>query len=264
MSKPRNIVREKLGRDEVVASMIVRLVEAPAIATLAAHCGFDTLYVDLEHSPLSLQTTSAICTAALTAGITPFVRVPAVGPEFVSRALDGGALGIIAPHIESAAAAKAVVDLCRYPPLGKRSPGGPLPHFGYRNPKASEAFGALNEATTVVVMIESGAAVERLDEIAAVPGVDILLIGSNDLSSDLGIPDDLGHPRVREAIEKTVAACRRHGKHAGIGGLGSRPDLVSEAVAKGVRYVSIGADLTFLMSSAIEAARFVRELAPNG
>jgi 4-hydroxy-2-oxoheptanedioate aldolase len=98
----RNSVKEKLARDEVVASMTVRLVRQIEIAQIAATAGFDTLYVDVEHASVSLETTSQICIAALAAGIAPFVRVPANTPEYISRVLDGGALGIIAPHIGSA------------------------------------------------------------------------------------------------------------------------------------------------------------------
>src|SRR5262245_63628638 len=94
----RNNVKDKLARDEVVASMTVRLVRGIEIARIAATAGFDTLYVDVEHSSFSLETTGQICMAALEAGIAPFVRVPANTPEYISRVLDGGALGVLAPH----------------------------------------------------------------------------------------------------------------------------------------------------------------------
>src|SRR5215467_12372280 len=97
----RNTVKEKLARDEVVASMTVRLVRQPEIAQIIATAGFDTLYVDMEHSACSFETTSQICMAALAAGIAPFVRVPANTPEYITRVLEGGALGVIAPHVGS-------------------------------------------------------------------------------------------------------------------------------------------------------------------
>src|SRR5919204_5938256 len=103
----RNNVKDKLARDEVVASMTVRLVRSVEIARIARTAGFDTIYVDLEHSSFSLETTSQICIAALEAGIAPFVRVPALTPDYISRVLDGGALGVIAPHIRSAEEARA-------------------------------------------------------------------------------------------------------------------------------------------------------------
>jgi len=98
----RNNVKEKLARNEVVASMTVRLVRGVEIARIAKTAGFDMIYIDVEHSSFSLDTTGQICLAALSAGIAPFVRVPSNTPEYISRALDGGALGVIAPHIGSA------------------------------------------------------------------------------------------------------------------------------------------------------------------
>src|SRR3977135_1805771 len=114
----RNNVKERLAREEVVASLTVRLVRSIEIARIAKTAGFDSIYVDVEHSSLSLETTSQICVAALEIGIAPFVRVPSRRPEHVSRALDGGALGVIAPHIRSAAAAREAVASAKPPPPG--------------------------------------------------------------------------------------------------------------------------------------------------
>src|SRR5499427_10789824 len=104
--------------------MTVRLVRSIEIAQIARTAGFDTLYVDVEHSSLSLETTGQICIAALAAEIAPFVRVPANTPEYISRVLDGGALGVIAPHVRSAAEARSVVAAAKYPPLGSRGLSG--------------------------------------------------------------------------------------------------------------------------------------------
>jgi 2-keto-3-deoxy-L-rhamnonate aldolase RhmA len=256
----RNRVKEKLARDEVVASMIVRLVQGVEIARIAKTAGFDTLYVDLEHSMFSIGACSQICMMALEVGVAPFVRVPAHGPEFVSRVLDGGALGVIAPHVRTAAEAAAVVRHAKYPPMGERSAGGLLPQYRFRDFPVEEANAAANEATSVVAMIETKGAVDRAEEIAAVPGVDLLLIGTNDLCGDMGIHGQYGHRLVREAYRRVIAAARQAGKHVGVGGLASRPDLVAEIVAEGARFVSIGADLTFLMGAAAEKAKFVHGL----
>src|SRR5271163_3794144 len=127
----RNHVKEKLARGEVVASMTVRLVPGIEIARIANTAGFDSLYVDLEHSSFSLETTSQICMSALAAGVTPLVRVPGVAE--VSRVLDGGSLGVIAPHVRSAADARDYVRAAKFPPLGDRSAAGALPHLHYRS-----------------------------------------------------------------------------------------------------------------------------------
>src|SRR5580658_9970482 len=172
----RNHMKEKLARGEVVSSITVRLVRGIEIARIAKTAGFDSLYVDMEHSSFSLETTSQICMAALEAGVTPFVRVPGVAD--VQRILDAGALGIIAPHVQTAHEARAYVRAAKYPPLGERSNAGNLPHLQYRSFPAAEAYAAVDAATMVIVQFESAKAVENADEIVAVDGVDIVLIGT--------------------------------------------------------------------------------------
>jgi 2-keto-3-deoxy-L-rhamnonate aldolase RhmA len=256
----RNNVKTKLARDEVVASMTVRLVRGIEIARIARTAGFDTLYVDLEHSSFSLETCGQICMAAVEAAIAPFVRVPANTPDYISRVLEGGALGIIAPHVRSAAEARAVVRAAKFSPLGERSNAGGLPHLHFRSFPAPEAYAALNEATMVIVQFESAAALDKTEEIVAVDGVDMVLVGLNDLLADWGIPGEYDHPRVREAYARTIAACRKRGKHCGVGGLATRPDLVADFVRMGARYVSTGTDLAFLLSACTARAKQVREI----
>jgi 4-hydroxy-2-oxoheptanedioate aldolase len=256
----RNNVKDKLARDELVASMTVRLVRTIEIARIARTAGFDTLYVDLEHSSISLEACSQICMAALEAGIAPFVRVPANTPDYIARVLEGGALGIIAPHVHSAEAAKEVVRAAKFPPLGERSNASGLPHLQFRSSPVAEAYAALNAATMIIVQFESAAALARTEEIVAVEGVDMVLIGLNDLLADWGIPGEYDHPRVREAYAGTIAACRKKGKHCGVGGLATRPDLVAEFVKMGARYVSTGTDLGFLMGACAARAKEVREI----
>lgn len=255
----RNHVKEKLARGEVVASMTVRLVRGIEIARIAKTAGFDSLYVDLEHSSFSLETTSQICMAALEAGVTPLVRVPGVAE--VQRILDAGALGIIAPHVQSAAEAEAYVRAAKYPPRGERSNAGPLPHLQYRALPAAEAYAAIDAATMVVVQFESAAAIDKADEIAAVDGVDMALIGTNDLLADWGLAGQYDHPKVREAYAKTIAAWQRHGKHAAVGGFATRPDLAAQYVRMGAHYVSTGTDLGFLLAACTAKAKEVHAMA---
>ena len=255
-----NNVKAKLARDEVVASMTVRLIRSIEIARIARTAGFDTLYVDLEHSSFSLETCGQICMAAVEAGIAPFVRVPANTPDYISRVLEGGALGIIAPHVRSADEARAVVRAAKFAPLGERSNAGGLPHLHFRSFPAPEAYAALNAATMVIVQFESAAALDKTEEIVAVDGVDMVLVGLNDLLADWGIPGEYDHPRVREAYARTIAACRKRGKHCGVGGLATRPDLVADFVRMGARYVSTGTDLAFLLSACTARAKQVREI----
>lgn len=256
----RNSVREKLASGGVVASMTARLVRGVEIAGIAKAAGFDTLYVDLEHNSFSLESTSQICLAALALGIAPFVRVPAIAPEFISRVLDGGALGVIAPHIRDEQDARAVVAYAKYPPLGERSYGGNMPHLGYRSLPPAESMAALNEATMVVAMIETVDALEQVEAIIAVEGVDMLLIGTNDLCGEFGIPGQYEHQKVHDAYRRCIDAAQKVGKHVGVGGLAGRPLLVERFVRMGARYVSTGADLGFLLEAAAGRAQAVHRI----
>jgi 4-hydroxy-2-oxoheptanedioate aldolase len=256
----KNPVKEKLARGELVASMTVRLVSGIEIVSIAKSAGFDSLYIDLEHSSLTLQATSQISIMALEAGIPALVRVPANTPEYISRVLDGGALGVIAPGVRSAEEARAVVAAARYPPGGSRGLVAGLPHFGFRSVPAAEALPALNEATLVMVQCESAASLDATEDIVAIDGIDMVMIGSNDLLADLGLAGQYDHPSLAQAYERVIAACRSRGKHVGVGGLSTRPDLVAKFVQLGARYVSTGTDLAFLAAECARRARQVKEL----
>jgi 4-hydroxy-2-oxoheptanedioate aldolase len=232
----RNHVKEKLARGEVVASMTVRLIRGIEIARIAKTAGFDSLYVDMEHSSFSLEPMGQICIAALE-------------------------VGIIAPHVSSAAEARDYVRAAKYPPLGDRSNAGNLPHLQYRSFPTAEAYAAVNAATMVVVQFESAAAIENADAIMAVDGVDMVLIGTNDLLADFGLPGQYDHPRVHEAYTKTLAACQKHGKHLAVGGFATRVDLAAKYVRMGARYVSTGTDLGFLLAACSAKAKEVRDMA---
>ncbi len=254
----RNHMKEKLAAGQVVASMTVRFSRSIEIAAIAATAGFDTLYVDLEHNTLSIDSCCQICIAAQQIGVTPLVRVPANTAEYVGRVLDGGAMVVITPHVRAAEEARAMVDLVKFPPLGHRSAGGPLPHYQYRSLPMTETYPAMNHATLLVVMLETVAALDNVEAIIAVDGVDMLLIGSNDLCGEMGITGQYDHPRLKEAFARSIAAANRVGKHVGIGGLALRDDLMTQFVQMGARYVSTGTDLGFLMGACAQRAGFVK------
>ena len=119
----------------------------------------------------------------------------------------------------------------------------------------------MNDASMLVVMMETVAALEHVEEIVAVDGVDMLLVGSNDLCNEMGITGQFDHPKLRAAFERSIAAARAVGKHVGVGGLASRNDLMTRFVQMGARYVSTGTDLAFLMAACAERAKFVRGIA---
>jgi 2-keto-3-deoxy-L-rhamnonate aldolase RhmA len=254
----RNQMKEKLARGEVVASMTVRLSRSIEIAQIAKSAGFDTLYVDMEHNTLSIDTTCQICIAAQQIGVTPLVRVPANTPDYICRVLDGGAMGVITPHVRTAAEARAMVELVKFPPLGARSSGGALSHYGYQSFPLVQTQQAMNGATSLVVMLETVAALENVEAIIGTEGVDMLLVGSNDLCAEMGISGQYDHPKLAAAFERAIAAARAVGKHVGVGGLASRDDLIEKFVKMGARYVSTGTDLAFLMAECKRKATFIQ------
>ena len=260
----RNPLKDRLARGEIAASMTVRLVADPSIALLARSAGFDTIYVDLEHGPFGIETAARLCVAAQQASLAPLVRVPSHGGEWIARVLDGGAMGVIVPHVDTPEEARAAVAAAKYPPLGRRSAAGALPQLGFRAIDAAQAMPAVNDATMVVVQAETARAIAQIDAIMAVDGVDMVLLGANDLLADLGAPGAFDDPRLMEAYARAIAACRRHGKHAGVGGLAGRPDLTARCVELGARYISTGTDLGFLLDAATRRARDAHALLGAG
>ena len=165
----------------------------------------------MEHSSFDLDPTGQLCIAALYAGIAPIVRAPSKEPFWVSRILDGGALGVIVPHIKSVQDVNHVVAATRFPPLGSRSATNNLPHFQFRSVPAKVASPVINEHTMVIPMIETLEALEQVEEIASVSGIDSLLIGTNDLVAEMGIPGEYDSPILHEAYAKVIKACSKAG-----------------------------------------------------
>lgn len=254
----RNRMKERMDRGELAVGMIVRLMRSVEIAAIAHGAGFDCLYIDLEHCTFSLETVGQISMMATALGVTPLVRVAGHEPAEISRTLEAGAQGIIIPHLDTAEQARAVVQAAKFAPLGQRSILAMGPHTLFRGAPAEEFMARMNEATLVVGMIESVEAVANAEAIAAVEGMDMLLVGSNDLCNSLGIPGQLDDPRLVEAYETVLAACQRHGKHLGVGGLNSRPEIARKIIGMGARYVSSGSDTGFLMSAAKATAQAFR------
>ena len=141
--------------------------------------------------------------------------------------------------------------------MGHRSIGGGYPHFGFAPVPAKDVVTALNDATLVVAMIETPRAVENAERIAAIPGIDVLLMGTNDLCLELGIPGQLEHEKVVGAIDTVVAACQKHGKWPGLGGVYGK-ELAKRYIGRGMRFILAGNDLGLLLSAAQDQATFVR------
>lgn len=246
----RNHTKEKLSRGEPVYSMTVRLVRTVDIAAIAATAGFDSVYIDLEHSSFPLEAAGQICLACNSLGVTPLVRVPGIDPSFIARVMDSGAMGIIVPGVESADEARAAVRAVKHAPFGKRSLAGAAPQLNYRTLPPEQVIEELDRSSMVVAMIESQTGLDAADAIAAVAGIDVLLVGANDLSVELGVAGQVDHPLVHEAYLHVIDVCKARGKAIGVGGMGGRPDLIKRYLELGAGYVSTGNDISFLSAAA--------------
>jgi 2-keto-3-deoxy-L-rhamnonate aldolase RhmA len=229
-----------------------RGVDAGGIAKSA---GYEWLFLDLEHGVLSEEMAGQIAVAAIAAGVTPVARVGTDQFYQAARLLDAGAQGIVFPHVDDARHARQAALATKYPPLGSRSLTGPLAQAEFANVANPEAMAALNRETLAIVMIETRQALGNAQEIARVEGVDALLIGTNDLAADLGIPGQLGDPRIAEAYATVARACKGAGKFFGMGGVYSK-DLIQKYLKSGVQFMLGGADVGFV----IEGAKARREM----
>jgi 2-keto-3-deoxy-L-rhamnonate aldolase RhmA len=245
-----NRVRDRLARGEVALCMATRLARTAEIGMIADACGLDAFFIDMEHCPISLDAAAQMCVAALPVGVTPLVRIAGHHFEDATRLLDMGALGVVCPHVDTPAQAEAFVAACRFPPLGQRSVAGVGPLQGYRATPLGDINTQGNAATLCIAMLETPEGVANADAIAAVPGIDVLLIGSNDLCTALGIPGELKHPKLRAAYETTAKACKAHNKHLGVGGIRADVAHVAELVALGARFVIVASDVQYLMMAA--------------
>jgi 2-keto-3-deoxy-L-rhamnonate aldolase RhmA len=257
MSTVPNHALRALRAGKIAVGLGLRQARTVDIAQIAKTSGFDFLFIDCEHSSIELDTAAQIAAASLMVGVTPLVRVAGLEHWHASRILDNGAQGIVVPHVDSASEAKRVAATCRFPPVGKRSMGGGLQQLGFANMPVGEAARIINEETLVVVMIESPQGVANAEEIASVPGIDALLIGTNDLCFELGIPGQFNDPRVAEAYKKVIAACRKHGKFPGMGGMYT-PELLERHIAMGVQLVLSGSDYSLLMQAGAARASLVK------
>ncbi|MBS1218136.1 MAG: hpcH/HpaI aldolase/citrate lyase family protein [Proteobacteria bacterium] len=259
MSAYPNHTKQQLAAGKIAIGMGLRLARTVDIATIGKTCGYDWLFIDMEHNSMDVDTAAQIAMAALPVGITPIVRVPGKEHHHASRLLDAGAQGIVVPHVDTVEEATRAVAYCKYPPVGHRSVMGVLPQFGYRGMPVAESTPLANAQTMVIVMLETPEAIARADAIAAVPGIDSLLIGTNDLCAEMGIPGQFTDPRVEDAYRRVIAACRSNNIHPGMGGV-YEPRLLEKYIGMGMRFILSGGDMGFLMAGARERASFLHGL----
>ncbi len=231
------------GQPVVGVTITANCVE---VAAQAAAIGFDFLWIDMEHSPVALDTLRHIVLATRGVKALPFARVPVNELWTAKRVLDSGALGVIFPFVSTPELAQRAAQACKYPPAGRRGSGAGLATFRWPAPEGYYDFA--DGQVMVIAMIEEAKAVENIDAIAATPGIDVLFIGTSDLSFSLGLRGRQDDPELKKAIGAVVAAGRRRGKV--VGRPASRPEQVQEYVREGFLFFQAPSELNLMVAGA--------------
>ncbi|MBE9636836.1 HpcH/HpaI aldolase family protein [Salipiger mangrovisoli] len=225
---------------------------------LARGAGFDFAVIDMEHGPLGLGDLGQAAAVGLAAGLPVYGRVTGPASPDIARVLDCGATGVIVPHVDSAEEAANIARACHFAPRGARALPGPLPALDYRVVPAAELTDTAERQVEVIAMIESAAALEAVEDIAATPGIDMLMIGSNDLADGIGHRGDLAHPEVLAAFARIAGAARTNGR--GFGVMGLPPALVrSHALSLGATTLVASNETNLIAEGGAALLRALRE-----
>lgn len=252
---PSNRLRRVLAERVAVGTMIVEW-RSPAVMQVLANAGLDVAIIDNEHGPFGIETIAELCRAGVQSGVTPIVRPPELTYAHITQPLDAGAQGIMLPRVRGAAEVRTCLEWMKYPPDGRRGAVLARGHTLFRGGELTAALAAGNRESYLIVQIETREAVEDLDAILDVAGVDAALIGPTDLSLALGVAGQMQHPRLVEAIERTIAACRRHGVTPAIHH--NDPAEAAAWTGRGMRLVSVGSEVGHLMGGVRGAVERVR------
>jgi 2-dehydro-3-deoxyglucarate aldolase/4-hydroxy-2-oxoheptanedioate aldolase len=239
----------------VVGTMISEF-GSPELMKILSSAGFDFVFIDTEHAPFSLETVNNMVRVGRAVGLTCIVRVPDIEYHLIARTLDAGAHGLMFPRIETREQLELAVRASKFPPWGERGYGVRGIITEYQPTTVEENIRFLNDDTVVVAQIEKRSAIENIDNILSVKGVDIALIGPNDLSISLGVPGQLDHPSMREAIQKVVDACRSRGIASGTHVRDMKNLLYWRD--QGMRVLTFSTEAGMLLASAKEAVSQLR------
>ncbi len=253
---PANALRTKLSSGSKAVGTMVAEFRQPAVIQLLANASFDFVIIDCEHGPFSLETVADLARVGSSLGITPIARVPELGYVPIATALDAGAQGVMVPRIYTAAEAAQAVSIAKYPPAGERGCALGRGHTRFRGGDVASTMADANAQTMVVIQIETREALEAIDDIVAVPGVDVAFVGPTDLSIALGVPGQVGSAEIEQAILRVAAACRR----AGVWSAVQMNDVTSAARwSTEVDIMSFSSDAGILAAAGGVAAAAIRE-----
>ncbi len=259
--QPLPTLKDRLERNRFVLGTFIQDVRSPFVVQLAAAAGLDFVIIDTEHGAFNTETVADLIKLARMAGVIPIVRVVAGTYEYICPRLDAGAGGVLVPRIGSAEAVRQAVRVSKYPPLGVRGIITLKGQTDYVISNLREVVEKKNAQNFVIPQIELRDALEQVDEIVSVDGIDAVLVGPCDLSVSLGRPGELTHPEQTQAVERVIGSCRRHGVAPGIA-VGSIASA-KEWIAKGMRLVCCQTDVMILAAAFNQITQELRSLKPG-
>lgn len=241
----RNVVKERLKAGGTVYGTSLGEWLDPEIPVLLSAAGLDFFFIDTEHSATGYDQIKGLCRTARSAGVVPLVRVTKNSSMLISRALDVGAMGIIVPNVSSADEARGALDAMKFPPIGHRGYGLGSIVTDLKGNSAQSEIESANRETLAVLMVETREGLEAVEEVAAVPEIDVLFIGPYDLSLSLGIIEQFDHPLFEKALERIINAGKKAGLAVGLqSGNGA---LLKHAREMGVRLLMCGGESSVLL-----------------
>lgn len=227
------------GGEQIAGAFIFEFF-TPGVPRIAAAAGAEFAIYDMEHSGASIETMKWMAAASRGAGVVPMARAPIGEYTWLSRLLDVGMGGVMAPMVESGEAASRLVEACRYPPIGRRGAAFGFAADDYRAVKPAEKMARDNDGVLVIAQVESERGVENIDAIAGTEGVDMIWIGQADLSNFLGVPGQLDSQIYQDAWKTICDGARRHGKL--LGAMAVSPEINADYRAQGFEMIAAGTD----------------------
>jgi 2-dehydro-3-deoxyglucarate aldolase/4-hydroxy-2-oxoheptanedioate aldolase len=245
-----NHVKQALKAGKLQLGCAFGTIRSVEVARILAAAGFNWTFLDAEHGAFDLETLQDICRASVIAGLCPVLRVADIQYSLVARALDIGAQGVMFPRVESPELLEKAVSWTRFPPLGVRGYGLTATNVEWEKATIPQVIEHFNEHTMVVLQIETARALEMRDELLAVPGIDVVMVGPADLSISLGVPGDFEHPKMVDAMEKIRDTAI---KHRVVPGTQTRTlSLAKFWRERGMLFLGTGSDTSFLYERASE------------
>lgn len=243
-----NSLKEKISAGRIVLGTMLSEITTPNVSRMLAAGGFEYLIVDCEHGYFDYSQAAAIIGICNGIGFPVIIRIPQIGRECITKYMDMGADGLLVPMTGTAQDIRRVVEYAKYAPLGKRGISTTRAHTNYNPPPLLEYTRQANARTILFAQIETREGVGNSGEIAAIEGVDALLIGPNDLAADLGAPGDFATPEMDESIRTVIAAARKAGKQSGI--IASKIPFLQQCRDKGMTLFSCGSEAGMIKSGA--------------